>query len=439
MTTQQAIADDAQRKNLRLLMTLRGLAFCAQLAAILIAYNVFNIVLPVAFMVGVASVLALFNLYSLYRLRSASPVTRYDVILALVVDILVLTVQLHLSNGASNPFVAFYMLPVIIGAVMLDTATAWLMFGLTIVCYLALLALAPSYPGMDSMGGMAHKPIAGLIDRSNLHMMGMMIGYFLCAGCVVFIVTRIRGNLAVRDKELQDVRANAVERDHILRTGLLAAGAAHELGTPLTTLSIILRDWRQLAPPKRKADRDAELDTMSAQVERCKMIISDILTASGQARGEGATTTTVHDFLTTAVERWQGLHKITIKTDLRAYPDVIVADRVLEQSLFNLLDNALEASRAAGGTDVSLSAAIDDNHLRLTVGDHGKGFDPAVLASPGQPFQSTKAATSRGLGLFLVRNTVQSLGGKLEVASGPAGSQVSLSVPMPALRARPNG
>ncbi|MFT4089826.1 MAG: ATP-binding protein [Asticcacaulis sp.] len=409
------------------------MAFCAQIVAILITYYGFNIVLPVVTMITVAGALALFNIYSFLRVEDEKPVTQYDLFLALMVDVIVLTLQFLLSGGTSNPLVSFYMLPVIIGAITLESRLAWVTYGVTIVAYLVLDAFgAPSVPlaGMHS----AHSHHGALIDQTDLHMNGMMIGYFICAGALVYAVTRIRIILAVRDAEYEQLKAHSLEQDHIVRLGLLAGGAAHELGTPLTTLSVILRDWAKLSPPHKKAERDADIETMCAQVDYCKTIISDMILASGQSRGEGGKAEGARDFLNRVAARWQSGNTTTLGLDLPEQNTLIVADRLLEQTVVNLLDNALEASKEVGHQAVSLKAAFADEHMVLEVSDSGNGFAPEVLAQPGQPFHSTRAAAGRGMGLFLVRNTVQSLGGTLDIASTPQGSCVRISLPLKSLQ-----
>ena len=115
---------------MRVLMGLRAAYFVAQVTAILIASEVFSLVIPVGGMLSLAAVLAVFNLYSLYRLRAAKPIKEVDLFAGLVIDVLVLTGQLYFSGATANPFVSFYMLPVIIGAVMLSTRLAWMIYGL---------------------------------------------------------------------------------------------------------------------------------------------------------------------------------------------------------------------------------------------------------------------------------------------------------------------
>lgn len=431
MRSYQSIEHETARKNLRFLMGLRTAAFCAQLATVFYCYYGLSIVLPVAAMVLVASLMVVFNVYSLARLRSKRPIGALDLCLGLAIDVCVLALQLNFAGGTSNPFVSLFMLPVILGAVVLGARQAWLIYGLTIACYLAL-AVADRLRPMPPMTGMDMAP--GLIDRTALHMHGMMLGYAASAAVLVFMITRIRTNLMARDEELGALKAQALEQDHLLRLGLLTAGAAHELGTPLTTLSVIVKDWQDLGVPRGKAEREADLRTLSDQVRRCKSVISDVLAASGQMRGEATAPGPLRQSVGDICARWLERHpsaSLATAIDLDDRP--VAIDRIFEQAVVNVLDNAWEASQRTQSDRVGLTASIVEDRLVISIVDFGDGFAPDVLSRLGKPFVTTKVDDPQrphGLGLFLSRNTARALSGDLTVASGPHGSEVRLDIPL---------
>ncbi len=126
--------------------------------------------------------------------------------------------------------------------------------------------------------------------------------------------------------------------------GLLASGAAHELGTPLATVSVILNDWERMPAMKADPDLDAEIGEMQAALDRCKDIVSRILLAAGEARSEKAERTRLVDFLDDTVADWEDSrgpshldYENTVTNDT-----VIVSDTMIRQLLFNVFDNALE-------------------------------------------------------------------------------------------------
>jgi two-component system sensor histidine kinase RegB len=209
--------------------------------------------------------------------------------------------------------------------------------------------------------------------------------------------------------------------------GLLASGAAHELGTPLATMAVILGDWRRIPALATDPVLQEEIAEMQTQVQRCKAIVSGILLTAGETRGEDSSQTTVCQFLDTLVSDWRATRSIdTFVYDNRIQNDSpMVADTTLQQMVFNVLDNARDASPDW----VALLSQRDDDALRIVVTDRGPGFSPEVLAQIGTPYQSTKGRPGGGLGLFLSMNVARTLGGSLVARNRPeGGAEVTITM-----------
>ena len=223
------------------------------------------------------------------------------------------------------------------------------------------------------------------------------------------------------------------QRPFSLRTRAeLAAGAAHELGTPLSTLSVILGDWKHL--PNFTSDPELLQDVveMQAQVLRCKAIVSGILLSAGEARGESSSQTTVRQFLDTLVQNWRATRSVDtfVYDNLLEGDSPMVADATLEQMVFNVLDNARDASPHW----VRLQAQCDADALRIVVTDRGPGFSAAVLRHIGTPYQSTKGRPGGGLGLFLSMNVARTLGGSVVARNRPeGGAEVTITLSLAAI------
>ena len=169
-----------------------------------------------------------------------------------------------------------------------------------------------------------------------------------------------------------------------------------------------------------------------AQVARCKTILSGILLSAGEARGEAPAQTTVIAFLDELVAEWRATRPIEALAYSNAFGDdvAIVSDPALKQTIYNVLDNALEASPRW----VGLEAARDGDWLSLTVSDAGPGFAPEMLAQLGKPYQSSKGRPGGGLGLFLVVNVARTLGGSVSARNRPeGGAAVTLRLPLAAI------
>ena len=362
----------------------------------------------------------LVNLISAPLAARQAEVDDRALMIALLADVAALTWLLFLTGGAANPFAALYLLQVVLGAVLLAPVYAWALIAVTTLCFAGL--------GLHSLP--LNLPAAREGSLLGLYLQGSLICFVLMAVLLVLFVTRISRNLRDRDAAMAAMRQQTAEHDHIVRLGLLASGAAHELGTPLASLSVILSDWKRMPALTQDADLDQDMATMRAEVERCKAIVTGILLSAGEARGLAPQRTTLRTFLADVVASWSrdGV-AVDIRDELHDDP-LIIADPALRQVLGVLFDNAVEA----GASRVLVTTARTGDDLIIAVRDDGPGFAPVVLKAWGKPYNSTKPRSGAGLGLFLLMNVVRSLGGRVEASNPPAGgAEVRMTLPLSAL------
>nr|WP_211110390.1 ATP-binding protein [Acuticoccus mangrovi] len=412
-----------------LLTQLRWIAATGQVLTILFVQYVLKIELPLWPMGLVVLLLLGLNVATLWRHRHGHPVSNPELFVQLLLDVALLTVQLYFSGGASNPFVMLFLLQIILSAVLLEAWSAWALVGVTIACFLALMGDTIRLklpPGSEHF-------------MAPLQLQGSLICFLLTAGLLVFFIEKINSNLRQRDARLADLRRQAAEEEHIVRMGLLASGAAHELGTPLATLSVILNDWRKMPEITRNPEIAQEMEDMQTQLDRCKAIVSGILMSSGEARGEMVVETTVGTFLDELVEEWRAVRSPQRMDYWNGFhPDQpILSDPALKQVVASLFDNALEASPGWIGVTATRKA----NVLIITIDDKGPGFDAEMLSEFGKPYRSSKNRPGGGLGLYLVVNVVRKLGGTVSAQNrATGGASVVLTLPLSRLSAEtPDG
>jgi two-component system sensor histidine kinase RegB len=413
----------AGRKNLLQLIQLRWLAVAGQLLTILAVHFLLGVDLPLVPMLTLLAGLALFNVASQQRSRLALPVGNGELFAGLLVDVGVLTTQLFFSGGITNPFISLYLLQVAVGSVLLRPRYVWVLVAVTSLCFVLLTRWHRPLP-------MPHLASPVL---SPLYIGGLVLCYLLTASLLVIFIGRIGGNLRQRDARLAALRQRAAEEEHIVRMGLLATGAAHELGTPLATLSVILGDWARMAPFAGEPELREEIEEMERQIQRCKTIVGGILMSAGRTRGEAPMETTLHAFLDDLVQHWRSTRAGSLLHYQRdGLPDMpLIFDVALKQMIDNVLDNAREAAPDA---PLRLLVACDDDTLTLTVQDQGPGFAPPMLAFFGKPYQSSKNRPGGGMGLFLSVNVARMLGGQITARNRPeGGAEVCISLPLGAL------
>lgn len=411
----------ASRRNMALLVQLRWIAVAGQIVTIAVVQWGLGIDLPLANLMTVPLLLALANVASHGVMRRRRSFTNVEMFAVVLLDVAALAWQLYHSGGARNPFAFLFLLQIVIGAVLLDPRWSWVVAAVAGLFMLFLtfryqpLALPSHYQG----------------DMLHLYLPGSLICFFLMAILLMFFVVRLDRNRRESDAALAALRQQAAEEDHIVRMGLLASGAAHELGTPLSSLSVILGDWVHMPEIASNPDLAEDVHDIQTELQRCKTIVSGILMSAGEIRGERPTVTTMREFLDQIAEEWRRRMPGELRFENLFGEDLaIVSDPALKQVIGNVVDNAVEVSPAR----VEMTASRAGQALVLDIRDHGPGFTPEMLQGFGRPYASTKGRAGGGLGLFLVVNVMRKLGGRADVANLPdGGASVRLTIPLASL------
>lgn len=387
-------------RTLTIVLGLRGIAIAAQLALVALAVQVFHIVLPVNKLLFGIAILALAAAGLAWRLRRRWPATELEVSAHLLVDIVVLTWLLYHAGGPSNPFISAYLVPIALAASALRLAHGLLISAAGIAAYTLLLAFDVPVPAV-------HLPEAAFA----LHVFGMWANFILSAGLIAGLLWLMAENIRRRDRQIAEAREAALRNEHVVALGALAAGAAHELSTPLSTVALLADELALQLQDKPGARADVAL--LKAQIQQCKTSLSSLLASAGHARVE-STPVAVDAFLQTTLERWRLLRpEVTLQIELTGDASArLRSDPGVAQTLINLLNNAADASLAAGRQQVSLKARAHENRVIIDIEDQGPGVDAAAQAVAGRVVFSTKAE-GKGLGLLLSNASLERLGGRL--------------------------
>ncbi len=349
----------------------------------------------------------------------------------LLVDSISLTALLGLSGGVSNSFTTMYFVPMTL-ATQLSPRWTWAVAATSLLGFAALFVLAPIPPGM-------HGP-PGHEQHFMGHIRGMWVAFGMSAAFMTFFVHRIALSLSLQKAELARLRLAATQDRQLAALGTLAAGAAHELGSPLGTVSMLVSDLAVMSEPER---REA-ITTIRQELQRCKHIVQQMSSPELRVRSLGAT-----------AEPWplarlvSELRGTTGELRLQSEQDAEVQAgatttqpyEVLGQIVRAVVANAADACRARpGATGVRLRVAVEAGQGVITVSDDGTGMTPQAVAAAFDPFFSTKPeGEGMGLGLYLARAHLRALGGTIELESQPGqGTTVQVRFPMTeALRNEP--
>ena len=393
--------------NLKRLFVLRSLMIGGELIALLAVHFLIDMPLPAKPLLLIISALALINLWTWFRIKSGAFIRDREFFIQLTVDVIALAGVLYFIGGATNPFAWFFLIPLIIAATVLSTRATWMMAALTTTCYTLLMVFFLPLPGQEHM----HHS-----DNFAQHVFGMWFGFVLGAVLISWFVVGMAKTLRKRDHLLAAAREQALRDEQLVAMGTLATGAAHELGTPLATMAIITKELeRQAADESIKR----KVHIMRTQIDRCKQALSVISASAGEARAESGSLIKAGRFLERILTEWQQRHPdAQIDTHIRPGPDTaqIVDEYTLQQSLYNLLNNAADASAEP------LQLIADWNHRQLNINilDRGPGLHPNIVTQLDQHKQSQKEY-GMGLGLFLTHATIRRLGGEITLLEREGG------------------
>jgi two-component system sensor histidine kinase RegB len=422
----QDVGDDRGRLNLSWLVQLHWWAILGQIVIIAGAAVLTTIGLPVPTLLAVIGLEAVGNVVLGAWARRAR-VTDAAIAAVMLVDAVVLTVLLDLTGGASNPFSTLYLVNVALAAMLLPSAWAWVLMGVSLVSFASLfLHEATTEPSHHVQMHMSPEELMAS------HLRGMWIAFALAAVFIVFFVRRVASALSEREQELQLARAQADRREKLASLATLAAGAAHELSTPLSTIAVVAKELQRTLSGSVSSEVGADLQLVREQVARCRDILDRMSVNAGENVGEPIARFTVSDWVAAALEGLRGGERVQVEIGPGSGgAEIQGPPRALADALRGLLKNALQASPQPGGP-VRLRTEARSGRVRMTVLDRGAGMPPAVLARAGEPFFTTKGpGEGMGLGLFLTRALAEQLGGELTITSSPAaGTEARIDLPV---------
>lgn len=385
--------------QLRRLVILRSMAIVAQLLTLAAVWRMLQIELDWQPMLMTIVVLTVVNVLTTARLRSTKPVSNPELFAQLCVDVIALTVLLYYGGGSTNPFISLFLLPLVIAAATLPQRYTWGMAVLTVVSYSALMVYFIPLPHI-------HHDF-NEDTAFNTHVMGMWLGFVISAVVVAYFVVQMAQAVRQRDELLARVREEILRNERIVALGTQAASAAHEMGTPLSTMAVVIGELQQ-----DRSDWEDNLTILNEQVRGCKRILDKIL---ANAQGNGTSTLqTADQLMRDVLDEWQ-LLRPTAQYHFQNASEgdtdkMLNVDMTLRAALMNLLNNAADASPLP----IQIRARWDKGLFTLEILDFGTGLSEDAVLKAGSAFFTTKTE-GRGLGLMLANATIERLGGTVRL------------------------
>lgn len=375
--------------------------------------------------------LAAWNVLVGLRLRRGWATTELEGFAHLALDTLALSALLYWGGGSTSPFVSLYLIPIAIAAAALPSRYAW---GITAVAagfYSALLLTTTFAPAPG--GHVQHSGFA-------MHVFGMWVTFIIGALLLMTFVAGMATAVRKRDQSLARAREQMLRNEQITAIGALAAGAAHELSTPLSTMTMIVAELRERQAVSSTPDAltDENISTLEHQLTLCKHQINNLLGAAEQARGEAPAVRPLSQWLAAVVDRWRLMRpeiQATLNLDGVASDPAVMLDDSVAQSLINLLNNAADASLQNQAQGVAISARSDASQVEISIEDQGSGISMEDIERAGRLRFSTKPE-GRGLGLVLSHVNLERIGGEVSLNQREQGGTCTqVSLPLAPLQA----
>jgi len=417
--TQPLLSQSFLQRRLQSLLLLRLLAVAAQVTALLVMAAGFELALPWLPVGSILLGLLAYTAWSWRRARETEAAGDAAITRQLLADVAALSGLVYFTGGSVNPFITLFLLPITFAAAALRPRYAWPIAGTSIAAYTVLMFF--------------HQPLLDDVHRDHdgfsLHLWGMWYGFIISAALLVYFIGRLGQALRERDRLLAAAREDALRADQLIAMGTLATGTAHELGTPLSTMAVLVHDL--------EAEHDADpelrdnLHCLREQIDRCKNVLARLSSDTDQLQVESGERLPVDEYLEEVIDEWRRLRDgidVRLEQNIARPSPQIVAHRTLTQALMNVLNNAGDA----GADRITLRADCSGEKLHLEVMDNGRGIEKEARMLAGTtPYSTKPPGKGLGLGLFLARTTLQRFGGELTIDNyATGGTRVAIALPL---------
>lgn len=411
---------DASRKHLSQLTLIRSILLVALWASLLLAVDFEQIHLSSTYLVWVLIAFSLIHLLTLARLKNTLRVAEVEFFVQLLVDVICLSALFYLSGGANNPFISYLLIPICIAATTLPWRYTWLITSLCLINYTLLLFFYVRFPIFEMGQQHQHQ------GNTNWHIIGMWFNFSLSAILITYFVVKMAQALQENSRILSSMREDELRNQQLMAVAMLAAGAAHEMNTPLSTMTILLSELQD--EHQRNTSLIADLDILNQQVKHCAKTLKELVQNSSEANEGKFKQQEIKVFCDSIISRWQLMRPdVNFSFNIIDISNkTITQDPRLDQAIINLLNNAADASPE----NIAINIHCNSNQLIWQIIDSGKGISDQLESKLGKIMLSTKEQ-GLGIGLLLAHASIKHYGGSLtQKPNQPSGTITELRLPL---------
>jgi two-component system sensor histidine kinase RegB len=375
-------------------------------------------------------------LFQKWKARSDSDSYPWNLMLGLIliVDLLSLTGLLYVTGGPNNPFFLFFFVNLSLCALLLDRNWTLAINALTVLCFAGLLIQHQSLPPLDL--GFESLESGGQLTMQHL---GSLVAFSTCSGVIVYFMTRLTGELAEQQAAVREAEAVQARSEKIEALGTLAAGAAHELATPLSTIAVVAKEVEQAVDEQSVefpefVDIVEDVQLIRNQLARCRAILDRMAGHAGETIGESIKPYSIKQLSDATVDGLAQSSRVQVSLPSDSDQQTILAPLDgLTQALRCLIQNAIDADPSGQPVLVNIfrEPLASGDVWKWEIRDRGIGMSAKQLERVSEPFFTTKPpGKGMGLGVFLAQNVLTRLDGSLHFESTPGqGTCVTICLP----------
>jgi two-component system sensor histidine kinase RegB len=423
------IQRDVPGINFSFLVRLRWGAIAGQVFTIFAVRQFLATALPLGALGTIVGIELLSNLACAAWSRRGGAVRESLIFAIMGADVILLSALLYFTGGPFNPFSFLYLVEIALGSVILRERSTWALVLLALGCSAFLFVAHHELP-LPTMSHGAHSEAS-----LNIHLWGMWVAFAVAAAFIVYFLMRVTRALGTRETELARAQERSARAEKLASLATLAAGAAHELATPLSTIALVAKELERTLTAAEFTEAAADARLMREQVERCRTILDQMASSAGTTTGEALVSLSASELLARSVAELAPKPQVRVELPPEAAATRLeLPPRAIAQAIRGIVKNAQDASPA--DHVVVVRAYATSALLTVEVRDAGAGMPAQVLARAGEPFFTTKSpGQGMGLGLFLARAVLERLGGELRLDSTPGrGTIARIGLPVGPMR-----
>ncbi|HXV28882.1 MAG TPA: ActS/PrrB/RegB family redox-sensitive histidine kinase [Sinorhizobium sp.] len=404
--------------RLQTLVRLRWLAVGGQSLAVIVTALWLQFPLPLVSCLALIASLALLNSFLTLRFPPTHRLTPPAAFVLLGLDLAQLTALLFITGGLANPFAPLLCVPVIISSASQPKPHSIVLGGFAVIGVTALAFSPfplPWYPGT-------------VLLIPKVLTVGIWFAIVSMTAFAAFYTYRVSLEASELSEALTATELVLQREKHLSQLDGLAAAAAHELGTPLATISVVAKEMERELGADPRFGEDVHL--LRSQSERCRDILKRLTTLSSESEEHMRLlplSSLIEEVM--APHREFGIEIKLIEKGDRASEPVGTRNAGILYGLGNLLENAVDYAREA----VTVTVEHTAERVQVTIEDDGAGFAPDILARIGEPYvtrrQKDDSAGGLGLGLFIAKTLLERSGARLRFENGDPGARVSVEWP----------